>query len=107
MCYHKSTTWSGVVKIHLQNPKKDGSALLQGSRAFILNLDENVERRGKVCKTYDALALNNLLSVKIMSAKLKEKEWYNVFEDIVIEGFKRGHEYEVTNVQKKKDFDFA
>ena len=66
-----------------------------------------MDRRGKVCKTYDALALNNLLSVKIMSEKLKEKEWYNVFEDIVIEGFKRGHEYEVTNVQKKKDFDFA
>ena len=21
MCYHKSTTWSGVVKMHLQNPK--------------------------------------------------------------------------------------
>ena len=28
MCYHKSTTWSGVVKIHLKNPKKDGIALL-------------------------------------------------------------------------------
>ena len=107
MCYHKSTTWNGVVKIHLQNPKKDGTALLRGSRAFILNLDENIDRRGKVCKPYDALALNNLLSIKIMSEKLKDKEWYNVFEDIVIERFKRGHEYEVTNVQKKKDFDFA
>ena len=107
MCYHKSTTWSGVVKIHLQNPKKDGTSLLRGSRAFILNLDESIDRRGKVCKTYDALALNNLLSVKIMSEKLKDKEWYNVFEDIVIEGFKRGHEYEVTNVQKKRYFDFA
>ena len=106
MCYHKSTTWSGVVKIHLQNPKKDGTTLLQGSRAFILNLDENSDRRGKVCKTYDALALNNVLSVKIMSEKLKDKEWYNVFGNI-IEGFKRGHEYEVTNVQKKRDFDFA
>ena len=61
-----------------------------------------MDRRGKVCKTYDALALNNLLSVKIMSEKLKDKEWYNVFEDIVNEGFNRGHEYEVTNVQKKK-----
>ena len=100
MCYHKSTTWSGVVKIHLQNAKKDGTALLRGSRAFILNMDENVDRRGKACKTYDALALNNLLLVKIMSDKLKDKGWYNVFEDIVNEGFKRGHEYEVTNVQK-------
>ena len=107
MCYHKSTTWSGVVKIHLKNPKKDRTALLQGARAFILNLDEKVDRRGKVCKTYDALALNNLLSIKIMSEKLKDKEWYNVFEDIVNEGFNGGHEYEVTNVQKKKDFDFA
>ena len=107
MCYHKSTTWSGVVKIHLQKPKKDETALLLGSRAFILKLDENVDRRGKVCKIYDALALNNLLSVKIMSEKLKDKESYNVFDNIVIEGFKKGHEYEVTNVQKKRDFDFA
>ena len=107
MCYHKSNTWSGVVKIHLQNPKKDGTALLRGSIAFILKLEENVDRRGKVCKTYDALALNNLLSVKIVSEKLKDKKWYNVFEDIVIEGFKRSHEYEITNVQKKRDFDFA
>ena len=107
MCYHKSTTWSGVVKIHLQNPKKDGTALLRRFRAFILKLDESVDRRGKVCKTYDALAFNNLLSIKIMSEKLKDKEWYNVFEDIVNEGFKRGHEYEVTSVQKKKDFDFT
>ena len=107
MCYHKSTTRSGVVKIHLQSPKKDGTALLWGSRAFILKLDENMDRRGKVCKKNDALALNNLLLVKIVSEKLKDKEWNNVFEDIVIEGFKRGHEYEVTNVQKKRDFDFA
>ena len=107
MCYHKSTTWSGVVKIHLQNLKKDGTSFLRGSRAFILNLDEGIDRRGKVCKTYDALALNNLLSVKIMSEKLKDKEWYNVSEDILIERFKRGHVYEVTNVQKKRDFDFA
>ena len=61
-----------------------------------------MDRKGKVCKTYDALALNNLLSVKIMSEKLKDKEWYNVFEDIVNEKFNRGHEYEVTTVQKKR-----
>ena len=67
LCFHKSSTWSGVVKIHLKNPKKDGTTLLQGSRAFIFTLDENVARRGKVCKSYDALALNNLLSVKIVS----------------------------------------
>ena len=107
LCFHKSSTWNGVVKIHLKNPKKDRIALLQGSRAFILTLDENVARRGKVCKSYDALALNNLLSIKIVSENLKGKEWYKMFEDIVTEGFKRGHEFEITNVQKKIEFDFA
>ena len=87
MCYHKSTNWSGVIKIHLKNPKKDGTELLQGSKAFILILDENMARRGKVCKSYDALALNSLLSINIVSEKLKEKEWFKVFEETVIEGF--------------------
>ena len=56
MCYHKSKNWSEVVKIHLKNPKKDGTTLLQGSRVFILSLDENMDKRGKVRKSYDALA---------------------------------------------------
>ena len=107
LCFHKSSTWSGVVKIHLKNPKKDGTTFLQGSRAFILTLDENVARRGKVCKSYDALSLNNLLSIKIVSENLKGKEWYKMFKDIVTERFKRGHEFEIINVQKKTEFDFA
>ena len=90
----------------MQNPEKD-DALFQGSRAFILILDENLAKRGKVCKSYDTLALKNLLLVKIVSERLKEKEWYKVFEDIVVKGFQRGHEYKITNVQKKSEFDFA
>ena len=74
MCYYKSTNWSGMIRIHLKNPKKDRRVLLQGSKAFIFILDENMAKRGKVCKTYDAHALNNLLSIKIVSEKLKKKE---------------------------------
>ena len=86
MCYHKSTNWGGIIKNHLKDPKKDGSALLQGFSAFILTLDENMwllcilyfmlylARRGKVFKSYNALTLNNLLTVKIVNKKLKEKE---------------------------------
>ena len=107
LCFHKSSTWSGVVKIHLKNPKKEKKALIQGSRAFIFTLDENVAKRGKVCKSYNAFILNNLLSVKIMSKNLKGKEWYKMFEDIVTKGFKRGHEFKITNVPKKTEFDFA
>ena len=30
MCYHKSTTWSGTIKLHLKNPVVDAKSLLQG-----------------------------------------------------------------------------
>ena len=32
MCYHKSSNWSGVIKIHLKNPIKD-------ERGFSMDLD--------------------------------------------------------------------
>ena len=96
-----------VIKLHLKTPEIDGVTLLQGLRPFILKLDEDKSKRGKVCKTYDSLALNNLLSVKIQSEELESKEWYELFEKIVEESFQRGMEYEITNVQKKKENLFA
>ena len=107
MCFHKSTTWSGVIKLHLKNPVIDGKSLLQGTKAFILTFDDGKAWRGKVCKTYDVLALNNLLSVKITSETLIGKEWYNILEEVVHEGFDRTYEYEITTVQKKKEMSFA
>ena len=107
MCYHKSTTWSGTIKLHLENPVVDAKSLLQGTKAFILNLDEGEPWRWKVCKSYDMLALNNLLSVKITSESLIGKEWYNIFEEVVNEGFDRKYDYEITNIQKKKEMSFA
>ena len=107
MCYHKSTKWSGVIKLHLKIPEIDGVGLLQGLRPFILKLDEGKNKKGKICKSYDSLALNSLLSVKITSEGLASKEWFEMFEKIVEESFARGTEYEITNVQKKKENPFA
>lgn len=28
MCFHKSTTWSGTIKLHLKNPLPDSQSLL-------------------------------------------------------------------------------
>ena len=43
MYYYKSINCSGVIKIHLKNQKSDGTTLLQGFKAFILTLDENLD----------------------------------------------------------------
>ena len=85
----------------------DAKSLLQGTKAFILNLDEREPWRGKICKSYNMLALNNLLSVKISSDTLIDKEWYNIFEEAINEGFDRKYDYEITNIQKKKEMNFA
>ena len=107
MCYHKSTTWSGTIKLHLESLVVDAKNLLQGTKALILTLDEEKAWRAKVCKSYDMLALNNLLSVKITSDTLIGKKWYNIFEEVVKEGFDHKYDHEVTNIQKKKEMSFA
>lgn len=107
MCYHKSTVWSGTIKLHLKNPMLDAKNLLQGMKAFILILGDGKPWRGKICKSYDVLALNNFLSVKITSDILIGKDWYNILEEVVNKGFDRTYDYEITTVQKKIEMSFA
>ena len=71
MCYHGSKRWSGAIKIHLKDPQTDGCGLLQGVRPFILKLDEQTIRRGKVCKTFDSIVIASLLSIRVNSISLK------------------------------------
>ena len=107
LCFHGSKRWSGTIKLHLKNPMKDANELLQGTRSFILKLDDITYCRGKVFKSFDSIAIASLLSVKITSPTLKGKKWFELHEEIVNDGFKRGYEFEVTNVQKNDDAEFA
>ena len=107
MCYHGSKRWSGAVRIHLKDPQVDGCGLLHGLRPFILKLDEQHIQRGKVCKTFDSIAIASLLSVRVNSNNLKGIKWHHMFEQIVLDGFARGLDFEVTNVQKNNEADFA
>ena len=103
MCYHKSIIWSRMIKLHSKTSQKDGISLIQGLRPFSLKIEDDKFKMEKICWTYDSLALNNLLSVKIASEKLEYKKWHEIYEKIVEKNFKRGVEYEITNIQKMKD----
>ena len=107
LCFHGSKRWSGTIKLHLKEPMKNANDLLQGTRSFILKLDDITYCRGKVFKSFDSIAIASLLSVKITSPTLKGKKWFELHEEIVKEGFKRGYEFEVTNVQENDDAEFA
>ena len=48
-----------------------------------------------------------MLSIKITSDTIKDETWFNVYEEIVKEGFKRGHNFKITHVRKGETLNFA
>ena len=107
MCTHGGKQWSGHAKIHLKNIQEDGIPLLQGLRPFIIRLPDNKLHRGKVCKSYDSIASSEMLSVKITTDSIKDEPWYKVYDEVVNEGFHRGHNFEITHVRKGETHNFA
>ena len=107
ICFHGTKRWSGVIKLYLKNPKTDENGILRGLRPFILKIDRFTHTIDKVCKSFDTIAIAFMLSVKITTPSIKGKEWYDLFEEIVGEGFRRGLDFEITNVQKSVDAEFA
>jgi hypothetical protein len=77
ICFHGSKRWSDTIKLHLKNPMKDVNDLLQGTRSFILKLDNITYCRGNVNKSFDSIYIASLFSVKISSPTLKDKNDFN------------------------------
>ena len=92
--------WSGLAKIHLKHPNKDGMDLLSGRRIFAITLDNDVLTIAKIAKSYDSLAPSNLLTVKINTDNIRDLVAHQLFKAVVEESFKRGHEFELAQVQK-------
>ena len=94
--------WAGTIKIHLKNPKVDGIGMLKGLRPFILTIDKS-QTIGKVCKCYDSIARNTLLSTKLENPKLHLISSSELQRDVLIESFRRGYDYEIASVQKVRE----
>ena len=94
--------WTGTIKVHLKHPKVDGIGMLKGLRPFILPIDLS-PTLGKVCKCYDAIARNTLLSTKIENPKLQSISSIELHRDVLVESFRRGYDYEIASVQKVKE----
>ena len=94
--------WTWTIKIHLKHPKVDGIGMLKGLRPFILVIDQ-INTLGKVCKCYDSIARNTLLSTKIENPKLLSISASELHKDVLVESFRRGYDYEISSVQKVKE----
>ena len=94
--------WTGTIKIHIKHPKTDGIGMLKGLRPFILTIDKT-QTLGKICKCYDSIARNTLLSTKIENPNLHLISSSELQRDVLIESFRRGYDYEIASVQKVKE----
>ena len=72
--------------------------MLKGLRPFILTIDKT-QTLGKICKCYDSIARNTLLSTKIENPKLHLISSSELQRDVLIESFRRGYDYEIASVQ--------
>lgn len=63
--------------------------------------------RGKICKSCDIIAFSEMLSIKITYDSIKNEPWYTMYEEVVDEGFKRGHNFEIIHVRKGESYNYV
>lgn len=63
--------------------------------------------KGKVYKSYDMIASSKMLSIKIIGDSIKNEASYIVCEEVVNEGLKRDHNFEIIRMRKIKSHNYA
>jgi hypothetical protein len=102
LCNSKNDTWNGIIRVHLKKPEVDGNALLEGTRIFTLELDEETTV-SKISRGFDNIAANDNLIVKITSKSLLTMPSHRLYELLVRDSFHCCKEFEVTQVLKGVD----
>jgi hypothetical protein len=106
LCNARNDTWNGLMYIHLKRPEIDGNELLEGTRIFALELDEETTM-AKISRGFDNIASNDDLTLKVTSKSLPTILSHTLFEMIVTDSFSRNKEFEITQVLKGADLDHA
>ena len=58
-------------------------------------------------KTFDSIPIACLLFIRVNSDSLGGIKWHHMYEQVVIEGFSRCLDFEMTNIQKNDGTDFT
>ena len=106
LCSAKNDTWNRITRVHLKRPAIDGNALLTGTRVFVLEIDEETTV-AKISRGFDSIASNDDLTLKIASKSLSTLPSHQVFESIIRDSFNRSKEFEITQVLKGVDQQYA
>ena len=107
LCSSKdSRSWNGMVKVHLKDSSKDVEALLIGKRVFAMEFDDCL-KVPKISKSFDNTAPKELLAVQIQGNNLKMIAAHQIMAEVVFTSFHCGQEFEIIQVNKNKEDNFA
>jgi hypothetical protein len=79
----------------LQEPRTRRQRLFEGTHIFALELDEETTI-AKISRGFDAIAVNDELTLKISSKSLANVLAHKLFKLMARDSFKRNKEFEIT-----------
>ena len=92
--------WAGFIKVHLLHPQRDGIALLQGHRAFVMEMEDGEKVIGKVEKGFELMSKARNLRLYIKGETFRHKHASRIFEEIVRESYYTGRQHEFMGLTK-------
>ena len=102
--------WAGFIKIHLQNPKLDGLALLRGERAFVMTMGDGERIIGKVEKDFELITKPKNMRLHLKGESLRNNTAIDILRTLMREAYYDGREVEFLSLTKsdvKRDFAFV
>ena len=100
--------WAGFIKIHLQNPKGDGLALLRGERAFVMTMGDGERVIGKVEKGFELITKAKNMRLHIKGSTLWGSTSLDILRTLMSESYYEGREIEILSLTKSdEERDFA
>ena len=107
LCLPKdSRPWNGIVKVHLKDPSKNAEVLLTSKRVFAMKFDDCL-RVPKISKSFENTAPKELLVVRVQGDNLKMIATHQLMAQVVFTSFHHEQEFEITQVDKNKEDNFA
>jgi hypothetical protein len=79
LCNLKNDAWNIITRIHLKRPEIDGNTLLEGTRIFALELDEETTI-AKISRGFDRVVANDELTLKIANKSLANQLAHKLLE---------------------------
>ena len=99
--------WAGFIKIHLQNPKQDGLALLR-EEAFIMTMGDGERVIGKVEKIFELITKAKNMRLHLKGETIRNNTAVDILRTLVREFYYDGREVEILSLTKSDiENDFA